>query len=783
MGEIMTLFWLGILWIAGVGAAVYTDLTSSEWLILSLISGVSAYVFRSQKPFLIIYCSLLVITLGGLRGQLDVRELGPKDVSWYNDTGTYTTITGVVVKPPDVRDAYIGLQIETDSLRFGEPGSSFPVTGQILVRTTRFEDWNYGDRVVVQGFLDTPPKFETFDYREYLARKDVLSIVQYASVKYIASGEGNAIAHLIFKLRSNALRVIQTIFPDPEASLLSGILVGMERGIPPQVQDDFNATGTTHIIAISGFNITIIAAIFMSFFRRVLGTRRGLIAAGIGIFFYTVLVGGDAAVVRAAIMGALTLLALRLGRQTYGFASLSAAAIVMTALDPDVLWDVGFQLSFAATLGLMVFTPPLERGFLRLSTTILPLDQAKSLLKPVSEFFLFTLAAQVMTLPLSAIYFQQLSLTSFIANPVILPVQPLLMITGGIATLLGMVSITLGRVLAIFAWPFSAFTIRAVSFFADLPTGNFKLGMLGPTFVVLWYFALLLIVLFIYVPKDRRPQIQLPTIRTSSTIVVLSVIAILTWRASADQPDGNLHITILDVGMGDAALVQSPDGRHMLIDGGPSPIRLSDALGTRLPLFNRSLDWLILTGTKEEQLGGLAEVIPRFTPSEILLAGPPRTGAYRYFVDQVSEAGIPQSRAISGQSFILGNGCTLEVLSTSDQGATLLISYGNFYFLFAPAADPSQIESLSQSRSTNAYTAVLLPDGGSEVVNSAEWLQELNPTLVIISVGAGNTRGLPSETVLEALEGRTILRTDLNGIIDVVTDGEQMWVEVERVVE
>lgn len=309
------------------------------------------------------------------------------------------------------------------------------------------------------------------------------------------------------------------------------------------------------------------------------------------------------------------------------------------------------------------------------------------------------------------------------------------------------------------------------------------MGTLGPIFPVVWYFALILIVLFIYVPKDKRPQIKLPTIQISSTVVALSVIAILTWRASADQPDGYLHITILDVGMGDAALVQSPDGRYMLIDGGPSPIRLSDALGKRLPLFNRSLDWLILTGTKEEQLGGLAEVIPRFTPSKILLAGPPRSGAYRYFMDQVSEAGIPLSQAISGQTFILGHGSKLEVLSRSNQGATLLISYGNFIFLFAPAADPSQVESLSRSRSTNAYTAVLLPDGGSEVVNSPEWLQELNPTLVIISVGAGNIRGLPSETVLGALEGRTILRTDLHGTIEIMTDGEQMWVEVERVVE
>jgi competence protein ComEC len=201
-------------------------------------------------------------------------------------------------------------------------------------------------------------------------------------------------------------------------------------------------------------NITIIAAIFMSFFRRILGTRKGLIVAGIGIFTYTILVGGDAAVVRAAIMGALTLLALRLGRQTYGFASLSAAATIMTAIDPNVLWDVGFQLSFAATLGLMLFTPPLERWFTRFAASFLSLEHATNLTKPVSEFALYTIAAQLMTLPLSVAYFQQLSLTSFIANPVILPAQPLLMITGGIATIAGMIWIPLGRILAMLAWAF-----------------------------------------------------------------------------------------------------------------------------------------------------------------------------------------------------------------------------------------------------------------------------------------------------------------------------------------
>jgi competence protein ComEC len=529
-------------------------------------------------------------------------------------------------------------------------------------------------------------------------------------------------------------------------------------------------------------NITIIAAIFMSFFRRILGTRKGLIVAGIGIFTYTILVGGDAAVVRAAIMGALTLLALRLGRQTYGFASLSAAATIMTAIDPNVLWDVGFQLSFAATLGLMLFTPPLERWFTRFAASFLSLEHATNLTKPVSEFALYTIAAQLMTLPLSVAYFQQLSLTSFIANPVILPAQPLLMITGGIATIAGMIWIPLGRILAMLAWPFPSFTIWAVSQFAQSPLGNFRMGNSGPVFALIWYLLLILVILFIYAPKEKRPRLQLPSISTSTSVVALLILLLLITRSINDRPDGKLHITIVDVGMGDAALIQSPSGRYILIDGGPSSITLSDSLGRRLPLFTRVVDWLILTGTKEDQLGGLVEVIPRFPPASVLIAGPPRTGAYRYLVDHMTTESIPISQSKTGQSFDLTEGCKIEVINRNDQGATLLISFGNFRLLYAPSADPSSIEKWSNLASLQSVTAVLLPDGGSDLVSTSEWLAEIDPRLVLISVGAGNTRGLPSEPVLRALEGRRILRTDLNGTIDITTDGERMWVEVERTI-
>lgn len=776
----MTLFWLGIVWLAGIGLAPIFDLTTGEWLLLSLISLVSAILFRTQNTFRLLYLSILIFTLGAARYQSDLYRPTPETIDWYNDTDSYATITGLVIKSPDVRESYIGLQVDAETLRFGSPGSSYPVSGRILVRTSRFQDWSYGDKVLVQGFLETPPEYETFNYRDYLARKDIYSIVPYASVKLIGSGEGNPLLSVIYTLRTNATMTIQTIFPDPEASLLSGILVGMESSIPPEVLDDFNKTGTTHIIAISGFNITIIAAVLMSFFRRILGTRKGLIAAGLGILTYTILVGGDAAVVRAAIMGMLTLLAIRMGRQTHGFASLSAAALVMTVIDPDILRDVGFQLSFAATLGLMVFSPPLEMAFTRFAGSFLPPEQAASLTKPVGEFVLYTFAAQLMTIPLTAAYFQQLSLSSFIANPVILPAQPLLMITGGIATIVGMISIHLGRVLALIAWPFPSFTIWSVSQFAQIQSGTISLGQSGPLFAIAWYLFLLILVILIYLPAEKRPQIKLPSMRVSSVVISLLLISAVTSRALLDRPDGKLHVTILDVGSGDAVLIQSPTGRSILIDGGSSPIKLSDSLGRRLPLFSRNLDWLILTGSKEDQLGGLAEVVPRFPPATVLLTGPPRTGGYRYFMDQISEAGIPITHSSRGQRYNLAENCIIEVIAKDEQSVALLLTYGNFRMLIAPSADPTLVEELLILEPLRSVSATLLPDGGSELVNPREFLVRIDPELVLISVGAGNSRGLPSEAVLRALEGRSILRTDLNGTIDLTTDGERMWVGIER---
>jgi competence protein ComEC len=158
----------------------------------------------------------------------------------------------------------------------------------------------------------------------------------------------------------------------------------------------------------------------------------------LGIAFYTVLVGASASVLRAAIMGCFALIARQMGRQT-GINTLAITAALMAGDNPHIIWDVGFQLSFAATLGLVLYAEPLQTWFARLLAHRLPPATARRIAGPAGDYFLFTLAAQVMTLPIIAYHFQRISLVSIVANPVILPAQPPVMILGGLAVLLGLI--------------------------------------------------------------------------------------------------------------------------------------------------------------------------------------------------------------------------------------------------------------------------------------------------------------------------------------------------------
>ena len=685
-------------------------------------------------------------------------------------------VTGVVIDFPDKRDTYTNLRIETERLRPADAVLATPVQGLMLARVTPEKEFHYGDKIVLRGQLLTPPEHEEFSYREYLARQGIYSYMSRNSVGILETGQGNPVMRGIFALKERALETVYQLWPDPEASLFSGILLGIETGIPAPVQEAFKETGTSHVIAISGFNITIVAGLFATFFGRMLNPRRGAIAAVIGIAVYTILVGADAAVVRAAVMGGFSLFARQVGRRQHGINTLAFTAALMSLQNPHVPWDVGFQLSFAATLGLVLYADPFAQAFIRQASRILPEAAAKKLAGPVGEYILFTLAAQLTTLPVMAYHFGRISLSAFITNPVILPVQAPIMTIGGLALILGIIWLPLGKISAPLAWPFVLFTIRAVEFFGKLRGGVLILGDFGLLWVILFY-ALLFGLTFGW--SYARGLIT--TLKPVPIIAALGILTIVTWRAALSAPDGLLHLTLLDVGTGDALLIQTPSGRYTLIDGGPSASLLSDGLGRRLPPFHRQLDWLVVASPAREQIDALPRTLERFPPDSVLWAGPdsPSRSA-DYLREAITKLEIPIILAESGHILDLGDGANLRVLSAGKRGAILLVEWDHFRALLPLGAHEDDYESLRMGLDIGPVTVLLLADNGYAPLNSPEWINNLNPQLVLLSVAADNPAGRPDVETLDILGGYSLLRTDQHGWIHITTDRNQMWVEVEK---
>jgi competence protein ComEC len=782
-------FWISLAFIAGIIFDRQFPLRYDVWIILAGVFLLLA--LRPRKPadllrlstrtYLVIVLSLVSFSLGGLRYQLSLPEIDAFHIAWYNDRDYDLLVTGTLDEPPDYRDNYTGLRLKVEAVDTGS--GDLPVEGLLLVRVLPNETYEYGERLRLRGKLVTPPENEEFSYRDYLAGQGIHAYMSRTGVTRLPGEGGNALRKAIYSLKNKALKNIYVIFPDPEASLIAGILLGVDTGLPANLQQAFKDTGTAHIIAISGFNIAIIAGIFFALFSRAFGQLRGSIVAIVGIALYTVLVGAEPAVVRAAVMGAISLTARQLGRRNDGLNALMLSAVFMALWNANTPWDVGFQLSFFATLGLILYAEPFQNWAVRIIRRYASESNAQKVAAPISEYFLLTLAAQLTTLPIMAYHFNRISLVSLIANPFILPVQPAVMIVGGIAVILSLIWLPLGAVAAFAAWPFVAYTIRLVELFSLLPNGVIVLGDFSLWLVILFYVVLLTWTLARHRVRQLfyGEQPDLPTIPAVSVAAVLIVVAMVTWRAVFTIPDGNLHITFLDVGSANAVLIKTPAGRHVLINGGPSASTLSDGLGRRLSPFDRRLDWLVIASTQENQLAGLPRVLERISPTRVLWAGNVEASFSARDLDKwFIEEGIPVTRAEKDSKLDLGDGATLHVLNVNSRGAVLLLEWNEFRALLPVGLNFSAQEELKLGEDINRTSLLLIADSGYSPINPPEWIANLNPQLIVLPVAAGDPDGLPHTETIKAVEDYPLLRTDYNGWIEITTDGNNMWVEVEK---
>ncbi len=355
------------------------------------------------------------------------------------------------------------------------------IKGKMIVYADRYPEYNLGDIIEINGKIKIPEDFDGFKYRNYLLAKNIYYISYYPKVELKEENRAGFYAP-ISKFRKQSNDLIKKIFSQPQAGIVSAMTLAIKSDLSEEILEAFNKTGTRHIIAISGMHMAIVALALMYLLLAIgLNRNHAFYFALLGIAFFVILVGFPPSAVRAAIMAGLALFAIRIGRLKNAGNAIVFAGVLMLLYDPNLLrYDTGFQLSFAAILGIVYIFPKLDNFFKNYSDFL-----------SIKTIFLITLSAQVATLPIIINSFGNFSLLSVFANILILPLVPIVMLGGFLLVIIGFVNLHLAQILAYPIWLILFYQIETIKFFASLPFGFMSFEKVGFLFIGIYYLVLI----------------------------------------------------------------------------------------------------------------------------------------------------------------------------------------------------------------------------------------------------------------------------------------------------
>jgi len=472
----------------GVLIATFTDFnlpTINFLILLSVVSGLFWYRSRLVSAEVVGWFLLAMILLGFscgfLRTDIAKSQFGHSILE--EQVGSKVSLNGIVRSEPDKRENNLRLFVEVDN-------------DLVLVTTDRYTKVDYGDEVNVEGKISKPENFttdfgRTFDYTGYLLAKGIEYQISFAEVSVEESGKGNFIIAKLLHFKSAFINNIEALIPEPAVGLGEGLLLGVKQSLGEELEDAFRSTGIIHIVVLSGYNIMLVVVFVMYILGYFLSARPKIFVGILAIVAFALLVGLSATVMRASIMAVLLLLAQATGRMYLVLRGLLVAGFIMILFNPYLLvYDIGFQLSFLATLGLILIAPHLENLFLKAPT-----------IAGVKMFVVATVATQIAVLPLLLYQIGQFSVVAVLVNVLVLPMVPVAMLLTFITGMLGFVSVNL-------AWLFSYPTYWSLTYinevalwFADFSFASFVVPAFSFYFVPLSYALMGYVLYRMYKPE------------------------------------------------------------------------------------------------------------------------------------------------------------------------------------------------------------------------------------------------------------------------------------------
>jgi len=732
----------------------------------------------SGRRLLLAVCGFVL--LGLALGSVRLHMIGGSELSGY--AGRQVTLVVTVTRAPKAAPGKISFIARTEGGEFR--GNDLALSENIMVEFYCRGDCggsgtpvlpSEGKRYRVTGVLSLPRAGQggDFDYGQYLARRGVHAVITVQPGGYELLEPRRGLAGAVDALRRHAVKILGAGARGAAGGLLKGMVLGDTSAVPANVVEDLRDSGLLHLLAVSGQNVVLLGFVVMLLCRAAALSRR--VAAAVSmvvICAYVPLTGADPSIARAGFVGVAGLLATLSGRQASRYYLLAVSAAVLMTLNPNNLMEPGFQLSYAAVLAIFLVAPAFKR-LLGLLPSLL------------AEAVAVSAAAGLATAPITLAHFQQVSLITVVANVAAAPVAGPVMLLGTLSVLAAPVSITLSSLLNLIASFCTGYLIQVARYSAAVPGAVYVGASPGALAISLYYG--MLVVVSVLTGKTRTPGASAWRRPLRIWLLVLAVLLIVgglaCYRGPVPDPPAGYTVSFLDVGQGDATLIQVPGGATVLVDGGPGAAVLDQLRQSGV----KAIDAVVLSHPHADHLKGLTMALERFDVGAVYdAAAPSSSPLYADFLRTVERRQVPYNVVKKGDVLTFGE-LTLEVFSPgagfaaddiNDNSVVLVASYRGMDVLLPGDAESAVLSSLALPETE----ALKVSHHGSRDDGLARLLDAVQPGIAVISVGADNEYGHPSGSTMDTLaaSGARIYRTDRDGTIRLSLDGERVVVATAR---
>lgn len=748
----------------------------------SLILSVKSRFFIAESLFIFAFCFGLFMAetpyLPSPRGHLEhFKE-------------QRVTFLARVLEPPSARSD--GMRMKAECLNVLSRGRQTECNGTTLVYAKEKTHLQAGDIIKISGNVSPPAPSRNpgeFSYQTYLLAKGI-RVVTYADfIKKHKEGSPFSFKRLSFSLRDSFIRVYDETLPSPYNVMLTAFIFGTEAGeIPHDMEKNFRVAGIIHLMVASGAQIALLLGTCLLLIKLPLKSSPAVKIATALISFlfilsYTFMTQGGFSILRAFIMGCVLLLSVTTEREYDALNALFFSGLLLLVLHPLAVLDAGFQLSFAVSFGIIYLSPKLYAAFK---------IKFKNASRPVRAFALLfsaSLSAQLFVTPLLLFYFTGISVFSLFTNLIALPFAGLLVPLGFVTGFAGIISTFLTKIVA----SFCGFFLHIILFTAQ-SAAKTPFAFIESARPFAFFFASYYLIIFYFSAREWFLKLVPALTPARALLLVLAVNAApLLFEQIYPRP---LKVTFFDIGQGDSALIETPDGARILIDGGGSGHGQSVSPGERtlVPYMRREgirqLDLVILTHPHRDHLEGLLAVLNERRVSQLLYSSltcdQPFCDALQSLIQNKK---IKTLKAVRETKFAVGKGVTLTVLHPDNKplsdtqsdidnnSVAVLMEYKNVRFLFPGDVYKDGEESMLKSALLRPAVVLKVPHHGSRHSSTPEFLRMVKPRVAVISCGRRNVFRHPSKETLRnlAFSGSHVYRTDSSGAVIVKTDGHTLW--------